>query len=139
MFSASSARMPSVPKRRPSTPPASESSTLSVSSCRMMRPRPAPIAARTAISRLRPVARTSSRFATFAHAMSSTRPTAPSRIHSVVWTSRTISFCSSSTLNPLSRCSTLGYFRLYSFAASARRAWACCSVMPSFSRPFTWK
>ena len=49
----------------------------------MMRPRPAPIAARIAISRRRPVARTSSRLATFAHAMSSTKLTAPSRTSSV--------------------------------------------------------
>ena len=81
-------------------PPASDSSTLSVSSCRMRRPRPAPIAARIAISRRRPVARTSSRLATLAQAMSSTKLTAPSRIHSVDCTSRTISFCSSSTLKP---------------------------------------
>ena len=65
--------------RAPSRPraPASESSTLSVSSCRMMRPRPAPMAARIAISRRRPTARASSRFATFAQAISSTKLTAP--------------------------------------------------------------
>ncbi len=39
----------------------------------MIRPRPAPIAARIAISRLRTVARTSSRFATLAHAISRTK------------------------------------------------------------------
>ena len=50
---------------------------LSVSNCRTMRPRPAPSAARTAISRCRAVARASSRFATFAHAISSTSVTAP--------------------------------------------------------------
>src|SRR5437762_2346956 len=55
----------------------------------MMRPRPAPIAARIAISRRRPVARTSSRFATFAHAISSTNPTAPASTNSVVRTLRT--------------------------------------------------
>ena len=53
----SSARMPTTPNTSPSTPPASDSTTLSVSSCRMMRPRRAPMAARMAISRLRPVAR----------------------------------------------------------------------------------
>ena len=41
-----------------------------------MRPRPAPSASRTAISRWRFVARASMRFATFAHAMSSTNATA---------------------------------------------------------------
>jgi hypothetical protein len=38
----------------------------------MMRPQPAPMAARIAISRFRPVARTSSRLATFARAISRT-------------------------------------------------------------------
>ncbi len=56
-------------------------STLSVSNCRMIRPRPAPTAARMAISRLRPVARASRRLATLAHAMSSTKPTAPASTH----------------------------------------------------------
>ena len=42
--------------------------------------RPAPSAARTAISRARPVARASSRLATLAQAISSTKPTAPLRI-----------------------------------------------------------
>ena len=65
--------MPANPSASPRMPPASESSTLSVSNCRMIRPRPAPMAVRIAISRLRPVARTSNRFATFAHAISRTR------------------------------------------------------------------
>ena len=46
-----------MPSSRPSTPPASESTTLSVSSWRTMRPREPPMAARIAISRRRPVAR----------------------------------------------------------------------------------
>ena len=61
----------------PSTPPAIASTTLSVSSCWMMRPRPAPIAVRTAISRSRKVARARCMFARFAHATSNTSPTAP--------------------------------------------------------------
>ena len=64
----------------PSAPPATASSTLSVSSWRTIRPRLAPSAARTAISFCRASARDSSRFATFAQAMSSTKPTAPIRI-----------------------------------------------------------
>ena len=55
----------------------SPSSTLSVSSCRTIRPRPAPMAARTDISRARAVARASNRLATFAHAISRTSVTAP--------------------------------------------------------------
>ena len=62
----------------PSGAAASAISTLSVSSWRTMRPRPAPSAERTAISRCRTVALDSSRFATLAHAISSsTRLTAP--------------------------------------------------------------
>ena len=77
VFTASSARMPTTPSTSPQAPPIADSSTLSVSSCTMMRPRPAPMAERMAISRRRPVARTSSRLATLAQAISRTRPTAP--------------------------------------------------------------
>ena len=51
-----------------------------VKNCRAKRQRPAPNAIRTAISRCRAAPRASSRFATFAHAINSTRPTMPSRI-----------------------------------------------------------
>ena len=50
---------------------------LSTSSCDTMRRRPAPMAIRSAISRARPAPRISERFATFAHAISSTHTTAP--------------------------------------------------------------
>ena len=73
------AEITSTPMRataRLATPPANASSTLSTSSWRTIRPRDAPIASRTAISRRRPAARTRNRFATFAHATSSTSPTA---------------------------------------------------------------
>ena len=52
--------------------PAAAISRLSASSCRTMRPRDAPSARRTAISRSRAVARASIRFARLAQAMSST-------------------------------------------------------------------
>src|SRR5687768_881054 len=71
------ARMASTPNNRPSAPPITDNTMLSVSTWLMMRPRDPPSAARMAISRLRPVARTSRRLATFAHAISSTNPTAP--------------------------------------------------------------
>ena len=58
----------------PRPPPHSASTTLSVSSWRTIRPRPAPSAVRTAISRARAAPRASSRFATLPHAISSTRP-----------------------------------------------------------------
>ena len=63
------------------TVPRIDSRRLSIISWRTSRQRLAPSAARMPISRSRAVARASSRFATFAHAMSSTIPTAPSSIN----------------------------------------------------------
>ena len=77
-ISAPSAWTPHQASSRPRPAPSAASTRLSVSSWRAMRPRPAPSAARTASSRRRPVARTSSRLATFAQAMISTKATAPS-------------------------------------------------------------
>ena len=59
----------------PTMPPTIESSTVSVSSWRVIRQVLAPIAVRVAISLRRPLARARIRFATFAHAIISTRPT----------------------------------------------------------------
>ena len=67
---------------RPRAPPRADSTSPSVSSKRTMRRRPALSAARRASSRLRVVARTRSRFATFAHAISRTNVTAAIRIQS---------------------------------------------------------
>ena len=78
----------------------------------MIRPRPAPIAARTAISRLRPVARTSSRFATLAQAISSTKLTAPTITRSDDLTLLTNASPNGCTLNAWFGPSALGYFRL---------------------------
>ena len=69
--------MPATPRARPSAPPIAASTRLSVSSWRTIRSRPAPTAVRSAISRLRPSARTSCRLATLAHAISRTRPNRP--------------------------------------------------------------
>ena len=66
----------------PTTPPAVASSVLSVSSCLISRPRPAPSAARRASSRSRPSIRASVRLATLAQAINSTRLVMPSRISS---------------------------------------------------------
>ena len=73
----------------PSTPPQSPSTALSVRHWRINRPRPAPSATRTASSRSRETARASSKLATFTHAISSTRLTAPNSNHSVDRTSST--------------------------------------------------
>src|SRR5439155_21680577 len=55
------ARTPHEPSIRPKAPPARANSKLSVSSCRTMRPRLAPMAVRMAISLWRPVAREGNR------------------------------------------------------------------------------
>ena len=75
-------------KRTPSAPPTAASKTLSVNNCLTNRQRLAPTASRTAISFLRDDARTSNRFATFAHAISSTTPTTPANNRSGVVSQR---------------------------------------------------
>ena len=85
------ARTTALPMNKPSAPPAAVSSRPSTSSICSKRRRPAPSAARTLISRWRVTARLSTRFATFAHATSSTSPTAPSRISNGLWTCPAIS------------------------------------------------
>ncbi len=67
----------------PSVAPPTASTMLSVSSCRVRTQLDAPSALRTATSRARPDARASSRFATFAQAMSSTNPTAPRNVYRI--------------------------------------------------------
>ena len=71
--------------RRPASPATPARTQLSVSSCRTTRPRPAPSAARSAISRVRPAARASRRFAMLAQPMSHTTPTALISTHNVSW------------------------------------------------------
>ncbi len=77
LTAASNIRTPTTDTPSPRAPLASDSSTLSTSSWRTMRQRPAPSETRTAISRDRAADRASSRFATFAHAIRRTKPTAP--------------------------------------------------------------
>jgi hypothetical protein len=63
------------------TPPKRKSNVLSVKSCRIIRPREEPSAARTAISLWRFTPRARSRLATFAHATKSTTLDAAAVIH----------------------------------------------------------
>ncbi len=93
-LSATTERTPQYASSRPSTPPASASSRLSVSSWRTSRSRLAPSAVRTAISFERAAARASNRLATLAQAMSSTNPTAPSSTSSAGRTSPTARWAS---------------------------------------------
>ena len=64
----------------------------------MIRQRLAPSTERRAISFWRTAARASSKFATFAQAISSNRPTAPSRVSKLVRRPPTIASCSGMTL-----------------------------------------
>ena len=89
-LSTSRSRTPHVASTSPSAPPITDSKTLSVRSWRSSRPRAAPSALRTAISACRAFERARSRFAMFAHAMSSTNTTAPRRITSGLRTLPTI-------------------------------------------------
>ena len=117
-FSESRIRTPTVPRRMPNTPPVSERRILSVSSWRIIRPLPAPSAARTAISRFRAVARISKRFATFAQAISKTKPTAITNTHNDERTSPIIASRNGCTAKPSCASSTPGYFRRNSSAES---------------------
>ena len=128
----------------PMIAPASERRTLSVTSWRTIRPRPAPSAVRTAISVSRPAARTSSRLATLAHAMRSTNVTAPNIVSSVPRTSPTSDRCSSSAVPPkfafdfgnscFSRAPTaaMSRFAAVSDTPGRRRAIAVMKCAPRF-------
>ena len=93
--------VPHAASNSPSPPPASASSMLSVRSCRTILPLPAPRAARTANSRLRPIERAMSRLATFTQAIKSTNPTAASNTSSNRRTSPTICSLSGMSVAPI--------------------------------------
>ena len=119
----------------PTMPPATARSTLSVSNCRTSRQRLPPSAARTAISRCRPAALDSSRFDTLAHAISSSRPTAPKSTHrsSRMLLGNVSLKESSPTRHVFGNC--VGAFRARSSMIGLRSVSACASVTPGFSRP----
>ena len=91
----------------PSAPPAIDNRTLSARSCRIRRLRAAPSAERTANSRVREPARTNSRPATFAQAISRTKPTAPNSIQSIDFTLATKSSFISVTSTGLGLASSM--------------------------------
>src|SRR5215472_9820900 len=127
---------PTLANMTPSSPPARPRSALSVRLCRTKRPRLAPSATRMANSRSRETARASIKLATFAHAISSTRPTAPSKSQSVDPVSPTSarnSFtCSERPLFVSAKACAKW------FPVSATSACACASVAPDRKRPITW-
>ena len=128
---------PTIQNARPSPsaapiPPRSNDST---TSWRTTRPRLAPSAARSAISRARPVACASNRLTRLTAAMRSRHPTAPIRIHSA---RRVVSLASHSLdgwvtmSNPLL---TSGKRSRSTRATRERSACACAGVTPARSRP----
>ena len=78
-----SSRAPHQAMSTPSAPPAQASTVASTITCRISLARPAPIAARSAISRRRPAARARSRFVTLMQAISRMKATAAIRTSSV--------------------------------------------------------
>ena len=112
---------------------------LSVRNCRTSLARLAPSAARTATSRRLPAARDSSKFATFAHAMSSTKLTALSntsnagRMSPLIISRRPIRFVRSSSLF------VFGYAKANRAAIVFISVCACCRVTPGFRRAITRK
>ena len=119
---------------RPMAAPTSDSTRLSVTSCCTIRRRPAPSDARRANSESRPLARTRSRLATFAQAISRTKPTTPRNVHSVPLTSPTTAVRSATMRRPQSLFS-VGY----AAASCARTVWSSpasdSSVASSARRP----
>ena len=116
-----------------------DSTAPSLNSCRAIRQRLAPRAARIASSRRRPVARINNRFATLTHAISSTTSTPPCSRYRDSRTSRT-----SSSRNPVAS-PVKPLFRMYAARAGTRSMrrltiaciWAssCSMVAPSRRRP----
>ena len=116
----------------PTSPPPMPSTSPSVSSCCTTRKRLAPSAFLTAISFARPCVRTSIRLARFAHAISSTRATAPSSTSSEVRTSPIMSSCSGRTSAPQPLLSS-GYCSASRSEIASRSACACLTSTPVFS------
>jgi hypothetical protein len=107
---------------------------LSVRNCLIMRERLAPNAVRTATPFWRAADRASNMCATLAHAMSSTKPAAPSSTSSVGRTSPTTLSLSGVTVTPPLVPGNSRSSRAVMVAISAR---ACASVTPGASRAKT--
>jgi hypothetical protein len=125
--------------RSPSAPPALESSTASVNSCRNTRPRPAPSAERIAISLRRLKARVKSRLPTLAHAMRRTNPAAPSSMSSIVRLLPTMSSCIGMTTAPQPRPSVRGNSRASRAEIASISACAWTTSTPLFRRATAYR
>ena len=130
-------RTPQAPSRRPAAPPIDERRTLSVRSCRMMRQRLAPTAARTASSCWREAARASNKFATLPQAIKRTNNTAATRTRRAVLTSATTASRMGVTTMPSFFSIHFGLARRKRSAISLISARASPSWMPGLSRAAT--
>ncbi len=117
----------------PNAPPAAASTRLSAKNSRSRRIRLAPRAVRTAISELRPSARLSSKFATFAHAINKTNPTAPNSINSVGRTEPTEASNAKLNITPIWKF-VAGYCFSRSFAMADIARCACWMLTPGLRR-----
>ena len=118
------------------------SSRLSVSSWRSTRPRPAPSARRTLISRCRCAPRASSRLAMLAQASSSTRPVSDSSTYTGFLNMRAAKPrprlpSSSSTRGNVSPAFTVIVPRMADARSTFNAACACASETPGLMRPIT--
>ncbi len=134
---------PSRPAEDPRRRPEGRAACPSVSSCRINRQRLAPSERRTAISFWRTAARASNRFATFAQAINSTRPTIvinrPPAITTFPRNPGLIVACASGTTVIFRPPFSLGYSLASWLAIVLRFASACCTLTPGFSRPVALK
>ena len=134
-MSASIAGVAAKARPHPARPPIVLRARLSTSSCRMIRLRSAPRAARTAISRCRSRMRANRRLAMLAQAISSTSATAPSTTLSAVRVSPISAASSVCTAAESCREFELGYCfaRLPAMFLRSWSTWA--TVTPGFIRP----
>ena len=128
-----SSRVPATARTSPNTAPQHESATLSVSICRSSRKRPAPNAARIAISFCRAPNLANCRFERFAHTINITTPTAQASTNRAGLTGP-LTCCSSGT-----SLGTIGFrsgcWLSSCFPSIVNSACAPCTVAPGFSLP----
>ena len=129
------ARMAAAAKASPAAHPARPSTRLSVRSWRTIRPRPAPSAARTAISRDRAAPRASSRFATLTQAISSTQSDRPLEHDQPLAEAAHAGRRGSLRAAPRCRCCPRGWRRRAAGAAASTSLCARAMETPGRSRP----
>ena len=126
-------RSPAAARKRPSVPPRSERTVLSVRSCPSRRERFAPSAIRRAISFCRAALRASSKFTMLAQATSSTKPTAPKSTNNATRIFAAEASSIGFTSMPQFLCVSGKAWSSWRFSASSS-ACACAMVTPGFRR-----